>query len=270
MSGQTWTVVKITGESGILVKCHLWHGDDASWPSPVPADREPNKETLYHSAESQTILHSQSRKADVRAVCDYWPCFQYHKAISVHQRRCVDYLELFDCWLHNRSESVPLLLLGLWRIGSQSNQPFFLSKYHWDCFTSVCLTLRENYPNLRLQLLCSDLPLWAAAHCVSGKQHSSPFSAPGGGHEPITRSQPAAPLSVGPRGESWQEGRVAGFLVHWLDGWLLHSGGQRCQEKWAGKSLAGPENYKWYKRGLCNLNAIVRFIVVPSEIRCFT
>lgn len=64
----------------------------------------------------------------------------------------------------------------------------------------------------------------AAAWCVWGKQHSSSFSALGGGHEPLAwRGWPVPPQSVGLRERrelaAQQAGRRADFLVCWRDGW---------------------------------------------------
>lgn len=52
----------------------------------------------------------------------------------------------------------------------------------------------------RRQLACCDLSYCVVAWCVRAKQHSSSFSALGGGHEPLaSRGQPVPPQSVGLR-----------------------------------------------------------------------
>lgn len=112
----------------------------------------------------------------------------------------------------------------------------------------------------------------AAACCVWGKQHSSPFSALGGGHEALaSRSQPVPYCLL-----SWEEraGRQAGRQDSWLPGslagWLAVTlWWAKMPKKWAWKSLQGLENNRWYKtdtkkerereRETTNLDAIVSF-----------
>lgn len=137
-------------------------------------------------------------------------------------------------------------------------------------YFSVSHLSKKNYTSDERVCILIFFSPCAAACCVWGKQHSSPFSALGGGHEPLaSRSQPVPYCLL-----SWEEragrqaGRIAGFLVHWLDGWLLHSDGQRCQKSGHEKACRGLritddtkqiQKKKERERETTNLDAIVSF-----------